>query len=336
MKEEELGKLGIYRISIPIPFRQAGGPVNAYVIEEERGLLLFDVGIGKEESQTALAQGFARIGCGLKDVNRIVLSHGHIDHYGAAVWAMEQIGRPVPVMIHPADADKVLESSPDLITLLGRNGGSISRLGVPLRVLEEMIAAIRRESGLGKRLAKVTPLLPGHQFKCRRVTLEVLHMPGHTPGLCCLYDREHQILFSADHLLEHVSPNPLIELRADGEPASFRPLISYFKSIGRVRALPVDLVLPGHATPFAEHRAVIDSLFKFYEQRQSRLLAALERRPLTVYEAMRELFPAGNAFELFLMLSETFGNLELMEDRGKVKRGMEDGILRFRICDMRG
>jgi glyoxylase-like metal-dependent hydrolase (beta-lactamase superfamily II) len=331
MQEEELGSLGIFRISIPIPFRQAGGPANAYVIEEEDGIMLFDVGIGMEESQAALAQGLARIGYGFKDVNRIVFSHGHIDHYGAAVWALEQIGRTIPVMIHNADAGKVLESGPDLLTLIKGNRQYLSMLGMPLPVLEDLIVAIRREAGLGRRLAEVTPLIPGDKFQCKHVTLEVLHMPGHTPGLCCLYEREHRILFSADHLLERVSPNPLIELRADGEPTFFKPLVSYFESVERVRALPVDLVLPGHATPFTAHCEVIDSLFKFYEQRQSKLLAACERRPLTVYEAMQELFPLGSSFELFLMMSETLGNLEVLENRGKIKRKIKEGSIRFQI-----
>jgi glyoxylase-like metal-dependent hydrolase (beta-lactamase superfamily II) len=336
MQEEELGSLGIHRISIPIPFRQAGGPANAYVIEEDRGIMLFDVGIGMDASQLALARGLTQIGYGFKDVNRIIFSHGHIDHFGAAVWALEQIGRTIPVMIHNADAGKVLESGPDLLTLIGMNSRYLSRLGVPLPLLDDMMAAIGREAGLARRLASVTPLTQGDKFQCKQVTLEVLHMPGHTPGLCCLYDREHRLLFSADHLLERVSPNPLIELRADGEPASFKPLISYFESIDRVRALPVDLVLPGHATPFAAHRDVIDSLFKFYEQRQSKLLAALRRRPRTVYEAMREIFPSSNSFELFLMMSETLGNLELIEKEGKIIRELEDESIRFRLVEGRG
>ncbi len=333
MYAEDLGKLGVFRIPIRIPFRQAGGPVNAYVIEEDRGIMLFDVGIGKELSQEALAQGLMQIGYGFKDVNRIVLSHGHIDHYGAAVWALEKVGRTIPVLIHSADAGKVLESGMDLLTLIRRNSRYLSKLGVPPAVLEKMMDTISREAGLGKRLAGVTPLIPGDTFRCRHVTLEVLHMPGHTPGLCCLYDREHRLLFSADHLLERVSPNPLLELREDGEPASFKPLISYFESISRVRALPIDLVLPGHATPFTAHRSVIDSLFRFYEQRQSKLLAVFARKPLTVYEAMRELFPLDDSFELFLMMSETLGNLEWLENKGKIKREIKGECIRFRIIE---
>jgi hypothetical protein len=35
MQENELGNLSIRRITVLIPFRQAGGPANAYIIEEE-------------------------------------------------------------------------------------------------------------------------------------------------------------------------------------------------------------------------------------------------------------------------------------------------------------
>jgi glyoxylase-like metal-dependent hydrolase (beta-lactamase superfamily II) len=333
MKEEELASLGIFRIPIPIPFRDAGGPVNAYVIEEAGGIMLFDAGIEKEESLEAFAEGLAQIGHRFEEVNRIVLSHGHIDHYGAVAWMLERIGRDVPIMIHSADADKVLESGANLLDLLRRNNRYLLRLGMPLAVLEKMIAAIGREANMSRRLPSVTPLLPGAKFQCKHVVLEVLHMPGHTPGLCCLYERDRQLLFSADHLLERVSPNPLIDLGVDGEPTSFRPLISYLESIDRVRALPIDLVLPGHSTPFTAHCDVIDSLLKFYEQRQAKLLAAFKHKSLTAYEAMRELFPAGNAFAIFLMMSETLGNLELLEDRGKIKREIADASIRFRLAD---
>ncbi len=332
MLEREIGNLGIFRIPIPIPFRQAGGPVNAYVIEEDNGVLLFDAGIGTERAQTALAEGLARTGHRFEDVTRIVLSHGHVDHFGAAAWVREQIGRAIPILIHSADADKVLDSGIDLPALLKRNSRYFSGLGMSLPVMEEMITVISRETGLGRRLAEVTPLLSGYKFRCKHVTLEVHHMPGHTPGLCCLYEPDHRLLFSADHLLEHVSPNPLIELRPEGEPSPFKPLVSYFKSVERVRAMAIDLVLPGHATPFGAHTKVIDSLSVFYERRQAKLRDTLKRGPLTVYEIMGELFPSSSAFELFLMISETLGNLELLEDRGEIRREMDGKLIRFRLA----
>jgi glyoxylase-like metal-dependent hydrolase (beta-lactamase superfamily II) len=326
----ELADLGVFRIPVPIPFRNAGGPANAYIIEEEDGILLFDAGMGNEPARSAFAEGMARAGHRFEEVNRIVLSHGHVDHFGGAAWIAGLAGRDIPVLIHEADAVKAVESGAHLPDILTRNSRYLSRLGVPRPVLDEMVAEIVRRPVFGRRLTRVEPLVPGTRFRCRRVTLEVHHMPGHTPGVCCLYDREHRVLFSADHLLEHVSPNPLIDLGSDGEPSSFRPLVSYCESLEKTRALSVDLVLPGHAEPFTAHRAVIDSLISFYDRRQAKLLAAFEHGPRTVYEAMRELFPSSASFELFLTLSETLGNLEALEDRGAVVREAGDDLIRFR------
>jgi glyoxylase-like metal-dependent hydrolase (beta-lactamase superfamily II) len=332
LQEHELGKLGIFRIPLPIPFVQAGGPVNAYIIEEENGILLFDPGLGTRQSQAALAEGLTLTGHRFDEVRRIILSHGHIDHFGAASWVLEQTGRAIPSHIHSADAAKVLQSGADFPVLLTRNGSYLSRLGLPLRLLEEIVSSMGRDAELGRRLAGVTPLVPGDTFRCRHVTLEVHHMPGHTPGLCCLYERDHRLLFSADHLLEHVSPNPLIELGHEGEPSLFKPLVSYFESIERVRALEVDLVLPGHAAPFSRCLEVIDSLSAFYKRRQAKLIQALRRGPLTVYEAMRELFPPTNTFEAFLMMSEALGNLEYLEHMGEIARDTGGEFIRFRLA----
>ncbi len=56
MSEEALAALGIHRIPVPVPFPQAGGPVNVYAFElAGGGLLLFDSGLGTPEAQAALA-----------------------------------------------------------------------------------------------------------------------------------------------------------------------------------------------------------------------------------------------------------------------------------------
>ena len=108
--EADLAALGIHRISIPIPFLEAGGPVNAYAIEDrEGGLLLFDSGLGSPQASAAMAEGLARIGRTPRDITRIVVSHGHIDHYGGAAALLEQAGHDVPVHAHPRDIPKMAE-----------------------------------------------------------------------------------------------------------------------------------------------------------------------------------------------------------------------------------
>jgi len=328
MTEADLAGLGVHRIPIPIPFPQAGGPVNVYLVEEADGrLLMFDAGLGSEEAQGALAAGFAALGRRFDEVSRIVVSHGHVDHYGAARFVQERHGGSPPVYVHPADAPKITETGRRWRDQLPLYGKYLARLGVPADVL----AAVAREGEKGFRLARrvpeARPLGEGDRLQTRHLALEVLHMPGHTPGLVCLYDRARRLFFSDDHLLERVSPNPLIELGPNGEAGVFRPLLAYLESVARLRALPVDLVLPGHGPPFSGHVAVIDRLVGFYGKRQARIRELLQAGPMTAYEVSRALFPSARPGDVFLTISETIANLEVLEERREVTRAERDGVL---------
>ncbi|MFL5271988.1 MAG: MBL fold metallo-hydrolase [Anaeromyxobacteraceae bacterium] len=333
MTEADLAELGVHRIPVPVPFPQAGGPVNVYLVEEaDGGVMLFDAGLGRPDAEAALAEGFARHGRRFDEVTRIVLSHGHIDHYGAAVTVMERAGRTIPVFVHPADAGKVAAGGRRWRDMLPAYGAHLARLGVPA----ETLAAIAQEVGGGyamaRRIPEVSPLAPGEVLHAKHLALEVHHMPGHTPGLCCLHDRRNGLFFSGDHLLEKVSPNPIIELGPNGEDGVFRPLVAYVASLARLHALEVSLVLPGHGAPFPNHRQVIESLLAFYAKRQGKIRDALARGALTGYEVTRDLFPWARPGDLFLVVSETVANLEALEVRGEVSRELDGGVYRYRLA----
>ncbi len=333
MTEADLAAIGVHRLPIPIPFAQAGGPVNVYAIEEAAGgLLLFDSGLGTPEAQAALEGGLRALGFGLDQVRRIVVSHGHVDHYGAARFVQERHGGEVPVRVHPADAAKVSEAGPSWREREPVYAAYLARQGVPPAVGEVVSRAGERSFGMARRVAAVDPLREGEVLETRHLSLEVLHMPGHTPGLVCLYDRARRLLLSDDHLLQKVSPNPLIDLGPDGQDGAFRPLLAYVESLARTRALEIDLVLPGHGPPFAGHREVIDGLLAFYGKRQARIRALLAEAPRTAYEISRALWPAARPGDTFLTLSETVANLEVLEDRGEVARGEERGRYLYRLA----
>ncbi len=333
MTEADLHDLGIHRIAIPIPFRQAGGPVNVYLVDDaDGGVLLFDSGLGTPEAEAALAEGFARAGRRFDEVARIVISHGHVDHYGAARFVLERAGRRVPVFAHPADIPKIAESGWRWRDRMPHYAAYLSRLGVPARTVAAIGDEVGRGFGMARRIAEVAPLEAGETLRARRVELEVHHMPGHTPGLLCLYDRRHRVFLAGDHLLEKVSPNPIIELGPAGEEGAFRPLLAYLESVGRLHALEVELVLPGHGPPFGHHRRVIDGLLAFYRKRQARVREVLSGGPRTGHEVTQALFPSARPGDLFLIVSETVANLEVLEARGEVVRELEGGVYRFRLC----
>ena len=324
-----LADMGVARLPIPVPFIEAGGPANIYVIDEaDGGIALFDAGIGTSEGAAAIAAGFAALGRSLSEVRRIFVSHGHVDHYGFARAAQDASG--APVFCHVRDHDKLRwrDRTPErreryVEWLVKLGAGDDLRAGVA--------AHFEGLTRMARPIEQVEPLQPGATLRFAKFSAEVLHLPGHTPGLVCLWDPDHRVLFSDDHLLESVSPNPLIDLE-DGKEPVHRPLVEYLRSAVRARALPAQLIAPGHGAPFAEHVALIDLLLGFYQRRQEKMLELLARGPLSAAELAPQIFPRAKRSQLFLILSEVVGNLEVLEDRGLVARREHAGRLLFELA----
>jgi glyoxylase-like metal-dependent hydrolase (beta-lactamase superfamily II) len=311
---------------VPVPFPEAGGPANVYAIDEaDGGVALFDAGIGTREGREALLAGFRAIGKSLGEVRRIFVSHGHIDHYGYARAAQEESG--APVYCHVRDHDKVSGRE--------RNGrrlelwaAYLARLGAPAEVVDHVRVHWHDVHRMARPIEHVLPLEPGTRLRFSRFGAEVLHLPGHTPGLTCLWDSAHGLLFSDDHLLERVSPNPLLDLEGEAEPRH-KALVEYLRSAGRARELPANIVAPGHGEPFGGHAAVIDRLLAFYEKRQARILELLGDGPQTAAQLAPRVFPRSRPAQLFLVLSEVVGNLEVLEQQGKAARSLRNGRIVF-------
>ena len=322
-----ISRLGVTRIAVPVPFPEAGGPANVYVIEEEGGgVALFDAGIGTREGREALEHGFAKAGLSFGDIRRIFVSHGHLDHYGYARAAQEASG--APVFVHVRDHDKVTgrDRTQQRLDLYG---AYLTKLGAPPALLEHVKIHFQDFRRMARPLEQVEPLEPGTILKFKYFSAEVLHLPGHTPGLVCLWDAQDRVLFSDDHLLERVSPNPLLDLEGNDEPVH-KALVEYVRSAKRVRELPVQLVAPGHADPFSGHVEIIDRLLSFYDKRQSRLLDLLRQRaPQTPAELAPQIFPNAREHHLYLTLSEVMGNLEVLESQGRIARGQRAGKIVF-------
>jgi glyoxylase-like metal-dependent hydrolase (beta-lactamase superfamily II) len=316
-----VAKLGLHRIPVPVPFLHAGGPANAYLLEEEGGgLLMVDTGLSWGEGGAALDAGFQRLGFRYEDVREIVVTHGHVDHFGGARHVQERAGREIPVLAHPIDAPKLTEGGWAFREHAPAYARHLVRLGVAADLAETVMARSAPAFELARPVTRTEPLADGRRFRGRDLELRAIHSPGHTPGLVVLHDAAHGILLSNDHLLERISPNPLIDLGPRDEPGWFRPLVAYEESIRRVRDLEIETVLPGHGPPFSGHRRVIDSLLAFQGRRQARLHALLEGGPRTAWELATSLFPRTGPDDLFLTLSETVANLEALEARGEVAR----------------
>jgi glyoxylase-like metal-dependent hydrolase (beta-lactamase superfamily II) len=331
--ERDLAALGIWRVEVPVPFPQTGGSANVYLLESPGGgLILFDAGLGTPAAEQALADGFRRAGKRFEDVERIVLSHGHIDHFGAARTVIERRGAEVPVHVHPLDAAKITLGDRYYQERRELYAAHYRRLGVPEEVIRGLARWADGGDSMARAVKRVQPIEQGQRIEARAGELVVHHMPGHTPGMVCLHAPDTGIFLSGDHLLERISPNPLLEPGPNGEEGYFQPLVRHLESLERLESLDVSLVLPGHGAPFGGHREVIDRLRQLVARRQERVVEVLRLGPTTAHGVAQALFPRATLDELIFTLSEAAAHLELLERDGRVSRQVEAGQYLFQLA----
>src|SRR6202158_6490896 len=71
---------GVFELRLPIPFEE--GSVNVCLFADGAEADLVDCGMNSEESVAMIKDGLAHVGA--KRLRRLVVTHIHPDHYGAA------------------------------------------------------------------------------------------------------------------------------------------------------------------------------------------------------------------------------------------------------------
>jgi len=327
--EALLEAFGIVRLEVPVPFEDTGGPANVYAIDNADGSLsLWDAGLGTAPALAHLQKAAAQKGLDLNKVSRIFVSHAHVDHYGAAeALAARSNAR---VYIHPADVDKILAPS-DWTAVLYAHGDYMHKLGVSPEELEKMKQSFKGAEVFAPPVSRgrLEFLEEGQRFEFAKFSGEILHAPGHSAGLVCLWAKEPNFLFSNDHILEKKAPAPFLDLsRGEGE-GKFLSLVEYMASASRFAAMPFGAILPGHGAAFMGHQALLHALLDFYEQRGQRLLKLLQPKPMTVRALVGCLFARTETLFIWPMLSGVLAALEVLETAGQIRRTQKRGQFLF-------
>jgi glyoxylase-like metal-dependent hydrolase (beta-lactamase superfamily II) len=177
------------------------------------------------------------------------------------------------------------------------------------------------------------PLRDGEKLRFAARALEVQHRPGHSPSDTLFWDADRRILIAADHLLAHISSNPLLARPLDGSDRRPRALLDYLASLARTRELPAEIVLTGHGHPVTDHRALIDERFAFHRRRAERIRELIAERPRSAYEIAQELWGNVAVTQAFLTLSEVLGHVDLLAAEGRIREAVDGETVRFEAVE---
>jgi glyoxylase-like metal-dependent hydrolase (beta-lactamase superfamily II) len=322
---------GIHRLAIPTPFMV--GRVNAYLIEDSP-LTLIDSGPNSGKALDELEQALAGRGHAIEDIELLVVSHQHIDHFGLASILARRSGAEVAALdvLGPFLAAYGKES--DLEDRFAQE--IMLSNGVPQEVVTALGAVSAGFRGWGSAVEVTRLLSDGEELKLRDRTLRVLHRPGHSPSDTVFLDKQRSILIAADHLIAHISSNPLLarplgENSEDPDQPSPRPqaLITYMRSLERTREMNLSLVLPGHGRPVTDHVALIDERFRMHHRRAEKIHRLISEQPRSAHEIAHELWGNVAVTQAYLTLSEVLGHVDLLLRDGRAVEEEQGGVVRF-------
>lgn len=320
----------LHAIELPTPFPV--GPVTVYLADapgEPRTLI--DTGPSTTETRTALVDGLARLGCALPDLERIVVSHAHVDHFGLAAELVAASG--AQVLTHRWNPPSMGEYEADRDRRVAFYAELLRQAAVPGEMMVAVGQATRGVNRFAQPVAVDGTLDEGDILRLAGRDWQVLHTPGHAAGLICLYEPASRTLLSSDHLLADISSNPLVEPPLPGETERPRSLALYRASLQRVAALDPARALPSHGPVIHDVAGLVRQRLEFHEQRMERVLDAVRQGAHTTWEVTQALFPGRSPIETFLALSEVIGHLDLLEVEGSLQGEWVAGVIRWQLSE---
>lgn len=331
---------GVLRTELPIQLPGLGH-VNCYVMEDERGIAVVDPGLPGPDAWDALVDRLGRAGYRVTDVHTVVVTHSHPDHFGGAQRLRYESG--ADIVTHESfrtlfdyavdesedSAELTLNSFDEQVEAMERYMSRPSpwggRRAGPSREFLERLHGRRTDAvPVFEPLRPTKPLVEGQTIRLARREWVAMHTPGHTYDHLCLFDPEHGVMFTGDHVLPTITPH------ISGMAPQADPLALFFESLGRMADQEgVSVALPAHGKPFTDLRGRSQHIIEHHGDRLQIIRDAAERVPDgTVNDYMRVLFRERSWGEM--AESETYAHLEHLRELGEFARWTDNGLAHYR------
>ena len=300
----------VYRLRIEV-FPGFSG--NAYLIEGGEKPVLVDTGSSSPQSAADLEAAFAELrqehGLAVTpaDLGAIVITHGHIDHFGGLAGLAGKTAAPVG--IHVLDRRVITSWTERLVVASRQVGQFFLQAGAGPEKTARYLETYRASKTLFKshRSADFTfdegPLLGGE--------LEAIHVPGHCPGQVCL--KVDDVLLTADHLLEKITPHLSPEMITSETGVGH-----YLASLRKIeKVADVRLGLGGHLGEIPDIARRSGEIRRHLEARLEKVLE-LCQSPSTILEISRGIYGRVRSYHVLLAILEAGALVEYLYQRGEL------------------
>lgn len=293
---------------------------NVYIVRDGDRTILVDCGSPMPQSNQSLVAGLAAIEdkfgerITLADVDLILITHGHMDHFGGLPFVRARTAAPVG--IHVLDRRILSHYEERVIVAAKQLAVFLERAGISVEAIRGLMQMYSGQKGL----YHSTPVDFTLEEGVAPVDgMEVIHVPGHCPGQVCL--RLGDVLLAADHVLSRITPH-----QAPESITLNMGLGHYFDSLVKVQRLDgVRLALGGHEDPITDLPKRVGQIRAAHERRLERVLE-LCGEPRSVAEVSKGLFGPIHGYNVLLAIEETGAHVEHLYQTGDLVAGNIDEL----------
>jgi glyoxylase-like metal-dependent hydrolase (beta-lactamase superfamily II) len=275
--------------------------------------VLIDSGSGFGESNQQLEAGLQAVSrsigepLGFPDLTHILITHGHIDHFGGLTYVRPRT--PALIGVHELDLRNLTNYEERLTVAARRLDEFLRETGVSTERRLQLIELYKSTKSLSR---SVRVDFTYEAIGMRLGPFVMLHVPGHCAGHVVI--RLHDVLFSGDHVLQDISPHQSPE-----HLTLSTGLDHYLKSLDMLQqwAEGIRLTLGGHKEPITDLNPRIEAIRHVHAERLEAVLSLLEQ-PHTVLEISQALFGEVHGYNALLALEEAGAHVEYLYQRGQL------------------
>lgn len=321
----------IHAVGVPQDWPSRTGPTWAYLFEND-GLTLIDP--GAHGSYDELARGIVDSGFSVRDIDRVIISHGHSDHDGSIARTVEESGAELwahgvyasLLIYHPWEIQ--VRSGNDLYDEMTRIASA----------QPEQMDRSRHRARSEDYVESRKNIRVDHAVTDLEAFGEarVIYAPGHSPDeLCLTFDG---VVFTGDHVLPEITPHPTTkaaysEAVRKGIPAEYRESAGVFGLERYMRSLKTVIDLGPEYSIMPAHRLYnrggfnlsgverAEEVIRHHARRLGQILQRVGDSPKGLEDITRGIFARGKLIggNLYMALSETVAHLELLFDLGDLE-----------------
>jgi glyoxylase-like metal-dependent hydrolase (beta-lactamase superfamily II) len=315
----------IYRIGIPLPNNPLK-ELNSYFIRGDHADLLIDTGFRQPVCRIALNESLEKLGS-KPDRRDVWVTHFHSDHSGLA---REFVGAGRRIFMSGED----MQFLADTLTEKGKKKAQQRYLAeaFPEDLLDLVCATNPAITMAPEKVdERFYGLSNGEALDVGNYSLQMILVPGHTPGNSMIWLKKQRIMFTGDHILFDITPN--INAYNDMEDS----LGDFLESLQKSREYPVLQAFPAHRMS-GDYHDRINVLLAHHERRIAEVQGVVRSKPgLPAYEIAAymtwkirtdswETFPG---IQKWFAVGECMSHLDYLRKRGLIYRETKDGIWQY-------